>query len=451
MRRNDWVRVGVVGAAVLLVVGALVPPLIQGREIISLGLDLRGGVRLMLEAQDLEDMDAAQRRDTVDRLVQIFQQRVDQYGLANVELRPVGQDRVEVRIPGAEDPQEAQRLIGQTALLEFRKVLDSATSPDDLFRADPTQEIMRSHDDTRYYLLEGQPMLTGEVLDHAEMRIGGDLRQPGPYIQLRFNRMGAERFVEVVQRLQVGDQLAVILDNVVYSAPAIQESIKQAAQRGWREVQDTTTITGRFTTDEARLLAVVLRSGALPTEVRVIEEQTVGPTLGADSIRRGTMAIIISFVLILLYMPFYYRWMGAVADAALVLNMLILLSALRAFGATLTLPGIAGIILTIGMTVDANVIIFERIKEERRTGKSARAAVVSGFTKSMSALMDANITTLITAMVLFTLGTGPVEGFAITLGLGVAGSLFCALVVSRVLLELTGIGERIPVRVPSST
>ncbi len=451
MRRNDWVRVGVVGVAVLLVVGALLPPLIRGQEVIKLGLDLRGGVRLMLEAQDVEDMEASQRRDTVDRLVQIFQQRVDQYGLANVELRPVGQDRVEVRIPGAEDPAEAQRLIGQTALLEFRKVLGSAASPDDLFRADPTQEILRSHDDSAYYLVEGQPLLTGEVLDHAEMRIGGDLRQPGPYIQLRFNRMGAERFAEVIRRLEVGERLAIILDNVVYSAPAVEQSIKDAAQRGWRDVQDSTTITGQFTTDQARLLAVVLRSGALPTEVKVIEEQTVGPTLGADSIRRGTMAIVISFLLVLLYMPVYYRWLGAVADVALVLNMLILISALRAFGATLTLPGIAGIILTIGMTVDANVIIFERIKEERKTGKVARAAVVSGFAKSMSALMDANITTLITAMILFTLGTGPVEGFAITLGLGVAGSLFCALLASRVMLELTGIGERIPVKVPSST
>ncbi len=450
MKRNDWVRVGVVGVVALLVALALVPPLIQGQEPVRLGLDLQGGVRLVLEAQDVEDMEEAERRDTVERLVRVFQQRVDQYGLANVELRPVGVDRVEVRLPGAEDPDEARNLIGQTALLEFRKVLDAAASVDDLFRVDPTQDILRSHDESEYYLVEGQPMLTGEVLDHAEMRISTDVRQPGPYIALRFNRMGAERFVDALRRLAVGDRLAIILDNVVYSAPAIQESIKQAAEQGWRQVQDTTTITGRFTTDEARLLSVVLRSGALPTEVRVIEEQTVGPTLGADSIRRGTMAVIISFVLVLLYMPVYYRWMGAVADVALVFNMLILLSALRTFGATLTLPGIAGIILTIGMTVDANVIIFERIKEERRAGKSSRAAVASGFAKSLSAEMDANVTTLITAMILFTLGTGPVEGFAITLGLGVAGSLFCALLVSRLLLETTGIGERIPVKLPSS-
>jgi len=443
MRRNDWVRVGVVGAAVLLVAVALLPPLLQGREVVNLGLDLRGGVRLVLQAQEADD-------DTVARLVQIFQQRVDQYGLANVELRPVGQDRVEVRIPGAEDPREAQELIGQTAMLEFRKVLDASPNRDDLFRDDPTQVIMRDIDENMYYLVEGDALLTGGVLDHAEMRIGDGITHTGRYIALRFNREGAQQFVDVLDRLNVGDRLAVILDDVVYSAPEVSEGIIQSAQRGWREVQEGTTITGQFTSDQARRLAVVLRTGALPTDVTVIEEQSVGPTLGADAIRRGTMAIVISFVMVLLYMPFYYRWLGLVADAALILNMLILLSALRAFGATLTLPGIAGIILTIGMTVDANVIIFERIKEERRTGKAARASVVAGFSKSMSALMDANVTTLITAMILFTLGTGPVEGFAITLGLGVAGSLFCALVVSRVLLELTGIGERIPAKLPSS-
>jgi len=245
----------------------------------------------------------------------------------------------------------------------------------------------------------------------------------------------------------VNDRLAIVLDNVVYSAPFISESAKQAAQRGWREVQSSLTITGKFTFDQAKLLAVVLRSGALPTEVGVLEEQTVGPTLGSDSIRRGSMAILISFILVLLYMPLYYRWLGLVADAALVLNMLIVFAALRGFGATLTMPGIAGLILTIGMTVDANVIIFERIKEERRTGKTPRASINAGFAKSLSTLLDANITTLITALILFAMGSGPVEGFAITLALGVAGSLFCALVASRLLLEATGIGEHIPVKV----
>jgi len=449
MKRNEWMRLGVTAAVLFAALGLLFPfwPL---QDVVSLGLDLQGGVRLMLQAQDMEEMEPAQRRDTVDRLVQIFSQRVDQFGLANVELRPVGEDRVEVRIPGAEDPEEARFLIGQTAILEFRKVLEAAARPDDLFRTDPTQDILRAHDEAEYYLVPREPLLTGEVLDSAEARMSTDPRQPGAFVSLRFNRAGAERFVDVLRELRVGERVAIVLDGVVYSAPAIEESIKQAAQRGWAAVQDQTTITGAFTFDEARLLSVVLRSGALPTEVVVIEEQTVGPTLGADAIRRGTMAIVISFLLVLVYMPIYYRWLGLVADVALTLNMLILFAALRALGATLTLPGIAGIILTIGMTVDANVIIFERVKEERRTGKSVKASVLNGFSKSLSALVDANVTTLITAAILFMLGTGPVEGFAITLGLGVAGSLFCALVVTRLLLESTGFGERIPVKLPSS-
>jgi len=446
MKRKDWIRFGAVLAVFFAAIGLLYPfwPI---QDVVKLGLDLQGGVRLVLEAEGLEDMPPTQRKDVVDRIVTILQQRVDQYGLANVEIRPLGENRIEVKIPGAQDPEEARQLIGRTALLEFRKVIDAASSPDDLVRTDPTQEILPSNDRTEYYLVEGEPLVTGEVLDDAEVRTSTDPRNPGLYIALKFNRAGAERFAETLRRLKVGDRLAIILDNVVYSAPAISESAKQAAQRGWREVQSSLTITGRFTFEEAKLLAVVLRSGALPTEVTVLEEQTVGPTLGSDSIRRGTMAILISFILVLLYMPVYYRWMGLVADAALILNMLIVFAALRAFGATLTLPGIAGIILTIGMTVDANVIIFERIKEERRTGKTPRASIVSGFAKSLSALLDANLTTLITALILFSLGSGPVEGFAITLALGVAGSLFCALVASRLLLEATGIGERIPVKV----
>ena len=446
MKRSDWIRFGSVLAVLFAAIGLLYPfwPI---QDVVKLGLDLQGGVRLVLEAKNLEEMPESQRRDVVDRIVTIFQQRVDQYGLANVEIRPLGQSRIEVKIPGAQDPEEARQLIGRTALLEFRKVIDAAANPDDLVKTDPTQDILPDNDGTHYYLVEGEPMVTGDVLDDAEVRTSTDPRSPGLYIALKFNRAGAERFADALRRLQVNDRLAIVLDNVVYSAPAISESAKQAAQRGWREVQSSLSITGKFTFDQAKLLAVVLRSGALPTEVGVLEEQTVGPTLGSDSIRRGTMAILISFILVLLYMPVYYRWLGLVADSALLLNMLIVFAALRGFGATLTMPGIAGLILTIGMTVDANVIIFERIKEERRTGKTPRASINAGFAKSLSALLDANLTTIITALILFSLGSGPVEGFAITLALGVAGSLFCALVASRLLLETTGIGERIPVKV----
>ena len=253
--------------------------------------------------------------------------------------------------------------------------------------------------------------------------------------------------MDALRQLAIDDRLAIVLDGTIYSAPRITESIKQAAAQGWRQVKDSTTITGQFTKEEATRIAIVLRAGALPVEIKVVEENTIGPTLGSDSIRAGMITIVTGFVLILLYMPIYYRVLGIVTDVALVLNMLIVFATLVLFRATLTLPGIAGIILTIGMTVDANVIIFERIKEERRTGRSTLAAVRAGFEKSLSALIDANVTTLLTAVILLLVGTGPIKGFAVTLGIGVVGSLFCALVASRLLLEKAGFAEHIPVKV----
>lgn len=447
MRRSDWIRFGAVLALLFASVGFLYP-FWPFQNLIKLGLDLQGGVRLVLQAEGVAEMETDRRRDTVDRLVTIFSERVDQYGMVNAEIRPLGTDRIEVKIPKVQNPEEARQLLGRTALLEFRKVIDAATNPDNLAaRRTLLQEILAGEGGKEYYLVEAEPLLTGDVLDNAVVRMSTDPRNPGLFIALTFNRAGAERFVEALRRLQVNDRLAIILDNVVYSAPLITASIKQAAQQGgWRAIQDSTTISGRFTMEEAKLLAVVLRSGALPTQVQVIEEQTVGPTLGAEYVRRGMTALVLSFALILLYMLIYYRWMGLAANAALIMNLLLVFAALRAFGATLTLPGIAGLVLTVGMAVDANVIIFERIKEERRSGKAPRACVTAGFGKSLSAVLDANVTTIITAMILFLLGTGPVEGFAITLGLGVAASMFAALVLSRLLLETTGLGERIPVR-----
>lgn len=458
MRRTDLVRVGIVVAALFASIGLLYPffPL---QEVIKLGLDLQGGVRLVLEAQVIDpatgdliplrqsSKPADEQRDTLNQLVTIFSERVDQYGLVNAEIRPIGRDRVEVKIPKVQDPEEAQMLLGSTALLQFRKVIDAAATRDDLEpRAGFLYEVVSNRDQSEWYLVESDPLLTGDVLDNAVVRTSTDPLNPGFLIALTFNREGAERFVEALRRLQVNDRLAIILDNVVYSAPHVSDSIKQAAQQGWRNVQSSTTITGRFTLDEAKLLAVVLRSGALPTQVTVIEQQTVGPTLGAEYVRRGMATLVISFLLILVYMVVYYRWLGLAADAGLVMTMLLVFAALRAFGATLTLPGIAGMVLTIGMAVDANVIIFERIKEERRTGKAPRACVTAGFAKSLSAVLDANITTIIVAFILFLLGSGPVEGFGITLGLGVAASVFSALVLCRLLLEMTGLGEFIPAR-----
>jgi len=456
MTRNDWLRFGTV---LLIIVGslALLYPFWPLKDVVPLGLDLQGGVRLVLEAQDVSGMTAAQKQDTLDRVITILNNRVDQFGMANAEIKRMGTDRVLVNLPGTKDPTEARTLIGQTAMLQFHKVVEAGTSPNsDLVPSSSAQEVLYNREGIPY-VVETEPLLTGAALSDALVRTSQSMQNAGElYIALTFNQEGAQQFVDALRKLKgddpntpqnEGDLLAVVLDNVIYSAPRITQSIKDAAAKGWRNVQSTTTISGKFTKEEATRIAIVLRAGALPVAVKIVEENTVGPTLGNDSIRRGMMTIVIGFIVIMLYMPIYYRLLGIVADAALILNMLILFASLVIFHATLTLPGIAGIILTIGMTVDANVIVFERIKEERRTGKSPLASVRTGYEKSLSALLDANITTILTALILLLVGTGPVKGFAITLGIGVVGSLYCALIASRLLLEKAGFAEHIPVRV----
>jgi len=330
MTRNDWLRFGTV-IVVAVVALYLLYPFWPLNKVVKLGLDLQGGVRLVLEAEGVADMTPADQTKTIDQVITILSNRIDQYGLANAEIRRFGGERILINLPGAADPEEARRLIGQTALLEFRRVIQAGSSPlDDLVPTSIDQEVLYDRDG-RPYIVE---------------------------------------IAKIMRQMNVNDLLAIVLDNMIYSAPRITESIKEAAQQGWRAVQDSTTITGRFDTNEAKILAIALRAGALPTAVTVVEEESVGPTLGNDSIRRGMMTIVIGFIVILIYMMVLYRVLGAVANLALVLNMLIIFGALVLFRAVLTLPGIAGIILTIGMTVDANVIIFERVKEERRQGNA---------------------------------------------------------------------------------
>jgi len=452
MTRGDWLRFVVV---LVVAVGALylVYPFWPLQDVVQLGLDLQGGVRMVLEGEGVDEMSADLRAETIDRLITIIDNRVNQYGLANTEIRKFGGDRILVSLPGAADPQAARQLIGQTALLEFRRVVEAGSSPlDDLVPRSSTQEVLKNRDDVPF-LLGTEILLTGAALSDARVQASQSLTAAGQYqIALTFTQEGAQEFARVLLQLGAGERLAIVLDNTVYSAPVIQESIVQVARnQGWRGVQDGSSISGINDADEARILAIALRAGALPVAITIVDEETVGPTLGDDSIRRGMMTIVIGFLLILVYMMVLYRVLGVVANLALILNMLIVFGALVLFRAVLTLPGIAGIILTIGMTVDANVIIFERVKEERRTGKSPLAAVRSGFEKSLSTLLDANITTLITALILLLLGTGPIRGFAITLGIGVVGSLFCALVASRLLLEKAGFSTFIPVRVSEAS
>ena len=445
--RSDWIRVGVV---IVVAVAALyfVFPFWPLDEVVQLGLDLQGGVRMVLEPDGIGEMNEETKSAVLNQIIAILDNRVNQYGLANPEIRVFGGDRILVNLPGTTDPEDARRLIGQTAMLEFRRVIQAGENQlDELIPSSSSQELYRNREGIPY-IVDREVLVTGGALASAKVQSTTSLQASGRYsILMEFTPEGAQRFASVMGRMDVGEMLAIILDGTVYSAPVISESIKSAAAQGWRNIVDSTTITGAFSEEEVKILAIALRAGALPVGISIAEETTVGPTLGADSIRRGIMTIAIGFVIILIYMFAFYRILGFVANLALILNMLIVFAALNIFGAVLTLPGFAGIILTIGMTVDANVIIFERVKEERRTGKSPLAAVRAGFEKSLSTLFDANITTLITAFILLLLGTGPIRGFAVTLGIGVLGSLFCALVVSRLLMERVGFASFIPVKV----
>jgi len=280
------------------------------------------------------------------------------------------------------------------------------------------------------YLVKKRTLLTGEYLTDARVQIDSQFNEP--YVAIEFDRKGAKLFERVTGE-NVKKRLAIVLDNKVYSAPTIQEKIPGGSAR----------ITGSFNTQEAHDLAIVLRAGSLPAPVEIIEERTVGPSLGHDSISKGLYSMVVGGILVLIFMVFYYKGAGLIADFALILNILLIAGGLAAFGATLTLPGIAGIILTIGMAVDANVLIFERIREELRLGKTPIASVSTGFDRASLTILDANVTTLIAALVLFQFGTGPVKGFAVTLSLGVLASVFTALVISRLVFDYLYVSIRV--------
>jgi preprotein translocase subunit SecD len=272
------------------------------------------------------------------------------------------------------------------------------------------------------FLVKKRTSLTGAYLTDARVQIDSQYNEP--YVSITFDKKGARLFERITAE-NVKKRLAIVLDNNVYSAPVIQDKISGGEAR----------ITGNFTTEEARDLAIVLRAGALPAPVQILEERTVGPSLGTDSIKMGLLSMCVGGILVILFMMIYYKGSGIVADFALLLNILLIAGGLAGFGATLTLPGIAGIILTIGMAVDANVLIFERIREEMNLGKTPRAALDAGYERATLTIMDANVTTLIAALVLFQFGTGPVKGFAVTLSLGVVASLFTALVLTRAIFD----------------
>jgi preprotein translocase subunit SecD len=399
----------------------------EDSDVISLKMDLPDK-----EAERIKTLAVAQALETI-------RNRIDQFGVNEPDIRNQGENRILIQLPGIKDTQRAKELIGRTAQLEF-KLLDEVNPPQDYVDKTPppgTELLWQVKMDptTRRetktpFLVKRAALLTGAYLTDARVQIDSQYNEP--YVSIDFDRKGA-RIFEKITAENVKKRLAIVLDDKVYSAPVIQEKISGGEAR----------ITGNFTAEEARDLAIVLRAGALPAPVKVMEERTVGPSLGSDSIRKGLFSMIVGSILVVIFMVVYYNASGIIADIALALNILFIAAGLAGFQATLTLPGIAGIILTIGMAVDANVLIFERIREELRIGKTQHSAVNAGYERATLTIMDANVTTLIAALVLFQFGTGPVKGFAVTLSLGVISSLFTALFVTRIIFDYLLIHRRV--------
>jgi len=376
----------------------------------------------------IKDKRAAEiKKMAVEQSLETIRNRVDQFGISEPEIIPQGVDRIIVQLPGVKDTTRAKNLIGRTALLEF-KLVDEEHSLDEALKGNVPEGsvvVNESRMDRTSgrrseipLLLKNRTLMTGEALESAKVQIGDRFGEP--HVSLKFNAQGAKDFDRITGE-NVKKRLAIVLDGVIHSAPVIQERISGGQAQ----------ITGSFTMEEATDLAIVLRAGA----VIILEERTVGPSLGQDSIDKGTWASIIAGILVLLFMIIYYRLTGVVSDVALAMNMLLLLGVMVAFKATLTLPGIAGIALTIGMAVDANVLINERIREELRLGKTPRAAIEAGYTKAFLTIFDSNVTTLVAALFLFGFGTGPVKGFAVTLTIGIVVSMFTAIFVTRIIFD----------------
>jgi preprotein translocase subunit SecD len=362
------------------------------------------------------------RRGAMDQALETIRNRIDQLGVRETTVAREGDNDILVQLPGIQDPEHAKELIGKTAVLEFKLVDDSHSVQDALQTGPPAgDEIVYGPargEGREPFLVESPVLMTGDSVVDARVRPGSRLE--GPYVSVDLDQRGAKIF-DAVTADNVGRRLAIILDRTVYSAPVIKERIPGGK----------VSITGRFSINEAHDLAIVLRSGALPAPVEIIEERTVGPSLGRDSIRQGELSFVVGAAVVLIFMAAYYSRAGLVADVGLVLNILLLLCVMAAMQATLTLPGIAGIVLTLGMSVDANVLVNERMREELRNGRSPREAVRLGYEHAWSAIRDSNISTFVAGLILFQFGTGPVKGFAVTLCVGVLTGLFSCVVVTR--------------------
>ena len=385
-----------------------------------------GVIAMVMTEQALSE----RRIAAVEQSIEIVRRRIDETGVVEPTIVRQGEDRILVQVPGLDDPQRLKELLGKTAKLTFHLLDENADMADALSgrvpvgsQVVPSQNEFDALGQPRKYVIKKRIMVGGDTLVDAQP--GFDPRNNEPVVNFRFDAVGAKRFGDVTVQ-NVNKPFAIVLDGEVVSAPVIREPI----------LGGTGQISGGFSVQEANDLALLLRAGALPAPLKILEERSVGPGLGADSIAAGKAASIIGLVGVIIFMAVYYGRFGLYADIALVLNMVIITALLSTLQATLTLPGIAGIVLTIGMAVDANVLIFERIREEFKAGRGVMAAVDAGYKRAFVTIIDANVTTLIAAVLLFAFGSGPVQGFAVTLAIGIVSSMFTAIWVTRLVVAL---------------
>ncbi len=400
----------------------------------SLDVSLEGDNLIRLTVTDPALLERV--RQSVEQSIQIIERRVNELGTVEPLIQRQGIDRILVQVPGLQDPTRLKELLGKTAKLDFRMV-DTGTPVEQALqgRAPPEDDLLYSaHAPKTPYLIEKRVLVSGGDLTDAQP--GFDQRTSEPIVSFRFNTSGARKFAQVTQE-NVGKPFAIVLDNEVISAPVIREPILGGSGQ----------ISGSFTVESANDLAILLRAGALPAPLTIIEERTVGPGLGADSIAKGKISSYVGAAMVIIFMLATYGLFGLFANIAVAINVAMIFGVLSLLSATLTLPGIAGIVLTVGIAVDSNVLIYERIREEVRGGRSPINAIDAGFSRALATILDSNITTFIAAAVLFYIGTGPVRGFAVTLGIGIITTVFTAFTLTR-LIVATWVRWRRPHHVP---
>jgi preprotein translocase subunit SecD len=383
-------------------------------------IDVRGEEDVIIITLSDEEKAASDDR-TVKQALEIIRRRIDEVGTREPTIQRQGADRILIQVPGIGSAAELKEIIGTTAQLTFHPVVSRSATAET--QPGVGNKVVPALDNPeQFYVLESAPVVTGEELVDAQPSFDQNGR---PAVSFRFNPTGARKFGDYTAE-NIGNPFAIVLDNEVISAPVIQAHIPGGSG----------IITGNFNVEESTNLAVLLRAGALPAGLDFLEERTIGPELGQDSIDAGRIATMVAFAGVLVFMALSYGLFGLFANVALIINIGLIFGLLSLMGATLTLPGIAGIVLTVGMAVDANVLIFERIREELKSAKGPARAIELGYEKALSAILDANITTFITAVILFAMGSGPVRGFAITLGLGILTSVFTAIFVTRLLVVM---------------